>query len=227
MLYFYCAAEDDLQAIEKHGIQAGTEPVRLWQSLDDIQTACASERILVINGLALHSHALLKRHTNGEQAATVSSVPADTIENLNPYLPPKAVAAAGGYIIRSGPEEPELLTIFRRGVWDLPKGKVEPSETPEQGALREVREEVGIERLQLIDTLGTTVHGYRRNGSYHVKTTFWFAMQTPETSFTPEREEDIERVAWMPWSDAQTNIGYDTLRQHMDDIEVTIWELLR
>lgn len=227
MLYFYCADKENMGTIRERGIEARTTPVRLWQSLEDVRENCPSERILVIDGLALHSHALLRHHTNGQRTTTASSVPAETIQNITPYLRPKAVTAAGGYVVRRGDDEPEVVAIFRRGVWDLPKGKVESSETPEEGALREVREEIGVEELDLLDALGTTMHGYSRGGRYHVKTTFWFAMRTPETSFSPEEEEQIERVEWIPWSDAKLNIGYETLRHHMEEIEPQIWELLR
>jgi ADP-ribose pyrophosphatase YjhB (NUDIX family) len=226
MLYFYCAHESELLTITRRGIQSDVTPVRLWQSLTDARKHCSSRHILVIDGRALHSHALLQHQTNGERTTAVSSVPVTTIQNIEPYAQPEAVTAAGGYVIRAGAEEPELLTIFRRGVWDLPKGKVESDETPEAGALREVREEVGIDDLELLDQLGTTVHGYRRNGRYHVKTTYWYAMQTSATSFTPQREEQIKRVVYMRWSKAKMNLGYDTLRDHMEEIETQVWNLV-
>ena len=129
-------------------------------------------------------------------------------------------------MLRAGTEEPELLVIFRRGVWDLPKGKLEKDEAPDECALREVREEAGIAKLELIDLIGTTTHGYPRKGRYHVKTTYWYAMSTPATSFTPDRDEQIERVEYMSWSEAKLNIGYDTLRHHMQEIEADVLKLV-
>ena len=56
------------------------------------------------------------------------------------------VIAAGGLVTN---DKNELLIMFRRGKWDLPKGKLDEGETIEACALREVREETGIEHLEL------------------------------------------------------------------------------
>ncbi|HET6568980.1 MAG TPA: NUDIX hydrolase [Rhodothermales bacterium] len=145
-------------------------------------------------------------------------MPANAIVNLSPYRPPKPVTAAGGYVVRPGGNAPEVLVIFRRGVWDLPKGKLDRGETVEACALREVREEIGVADLHLLQPAGTTEHGYDDEDAYAVKTTHWFLMRTAETDFTPQKEEDIEQVAWMPWPEALERIGYDTLRDHMHSI---------
>lgn len=130
-------------------------------------------------------------------------------------LSKKEVTAAGGYVVREGAEAPEILMIFRRGVWDLPKGKRDLSESIEACALREVREEVGVKELAIEKPIGTTVHNYERGGVQHVKTTHWFLMRTPENTFTPQREEDIHEIQWMPWPQAIRCVGYASLQEHM------------
>ncbi len=130
----------------------------------------------------------------------------------------KKITAAGGYVMRAGVKERELLMIFRRGVWDLPKGKQDPGESTEECALREVREEIGISELTIVKPLASTMHEYEREGFWCVKTTHWFHMLTPEVVFTPEREEDIQRIAWIPWSEATRRVGYESLREHMSSI---------
>ncbi|HEY5564426.1 MAG TPA: NUDIX hydrolase [Rhodothermia bacterium] len=139
-----------------------------------------------------------------------------------PYRPPFSVTAAGGYIVRSSPAEGgpgrEVLLIFRRGVWDLPKGKLNKNESIEAAALREVEEEVGAANLRIISPLGTTMHGYPEGKRYAVKTTHWFLMETTSVSFTPQLIEQIEDVRWVAWDRAQEMIGYDTLREHMASI---------
>ena len=54
---------------------------------------------------------------------------------------PVKIIAAGGLVTN---ENNELLMIFRRGKWDLPKGKLDKGETIEECAIREVEEETGI-----------------------------------------------------------------------------------
>ncbi|HEX9659289.1 MAG TPA: NUDIX hydrolase [Rhodothermales bacterium] len=143
-------------------------------------------------------------------------------KNGVPYRPPFSVTAAGGYIVRSsqakGGQGREVLLIFRRGVWDLPKGKLNKNESIETAALREVEEEVGAENLRVISPLGTTVHGYPEAKRYAVKTTHWFLMETTSVSFTPQLTEQIEEARWVAWDQAREMLGFDTLREHMASI---------
>ena len=211
MLFFYCAGEGELDRLKQEGLRG---EVRLWTSLEAAQSAC-SRRLLAVDVLALGD---MPKETGKEQVV-VPGVPAEAFCNLDPYYTPKPVAAAGGIVVRPGGNEPDVLLIFRRGRWDLPKGKQEPGEDAAACALREVREEVGSNTLRLVHPLGDTVHGYVRGGAYCVKTTHWFLMQTRQTTFTPQKEEGIEQVAWVPWTEARNRIGYETLRRHMERVE--------
>ncbi len=66
--------------------------------------------------------------------------------------------AAGVVVIRDTPDGPRVLLLRAYRNWDLPKGRLEPGETPLDGALREAREETGLDDLdfawgeQSIDT---------------------------------------------------------------------------
>ncbi len=165
----------------------GATPERTFGTLAEAEAACADgERVLVLDG-------------------------SGAVQNLDPYRRPKPVTAAGGLIVRES-QEPELLLIFRRGAWDLPKGKLDPGESVEECAVREVREEVGIEDLTVLGPAGTTLHGYPEGDRYLVKTTYWFFMRTPERAFSPEEREGIEQVRFVPWAEAQAMLGYATLR---------------
>ncbi|SMO71569.1 NUDIX hydrolase [Fodinibius sediminis] len=134
------------------------------------------------------------------------------------------VTAAGGVLIRykAGKADPEVLLIFRRGVWDLPKGKREEDESVEACAVREVAEEIGISSLpEILSPLVDTYHEYRQDGVLFGKTTHWFAMQLAESevSFTPERREGIQKVAWHSLTEAKHKVGYPNLLEVLDAVE--------
>ncbi len=106
------------------------------------------------------------------------------------------IRAAGGWVIN---KNGEVLMIFRRGKWDLPKGKVENGELDEQAALREVWEETGI-KAEIIDNQFISVwHTYEMNGLQMLKETRWFRMTaTTDQHLKPQTEEDIEFTGWEP-----------------------------
>lgn len=103
--------------------------------------------------------------------------------------------AAGGLVFNASEE---LLFIFRRGYWDLPKGKIDKGESREEAAVREVQEETGLQTLELGAACATTHHTYRDGkGRRILKHTYWFRMQTDGGVLTPQAEEDIELAVWM------------------------------
>lgn len=110
----------------------------------------------------------------------------------------KKIEAAGGAVAFSG----RVLFIHRFGRWDLPKGKMEQGESPEQTAVREVEEECGVGQLKLEVRFSDTFHIYFYEGQYVVKQTYWFGMSTPFTgTLKPQTEEGIEEVAWIEPAD--------------------------
>jgi 8-oxo-dGTP pyrophosphatase MutT (NUDIX family) len=107
------------------------------------------------------------------------------------------IIAAGGIVVNANNE---LLWIFRRGFWDLPKGKLDPNETIEDCAIREVMEETGISQLVLGELIFTTTHQYHDHylNTQVEKTTYWYAMTTTTIQQgIPQTEEDIESIAWV------------------------------
>jgi len=102
--------------------------------------------------------------------------------------------AAGGLV--QNPQN-ELLVFYRRGSWDLPKGKIDPGETPEQAAVREVQEETGLINLSLGNFITHTYHTYELKGARILKKTWWYHMKTTDTRLVPQTEEDIEEIRWV------------------------------
>ncbi len=108
----------------------------------------------------------------------------------------KTIIAAGGLVFN---EHKELLMIFRRSKWDLPKGKLDEGESIEACAVREVEEETGIGNIQLGKLIGKTYHEYfdKWVGAEVIKETWWYEMHViGKPSFIPQTEEDIEQVVW-------------------------------
>ena len=107
----------------------------------------------------------------------------------------QVLEAAGGVVYNL---HDEILLIFRNGKWDLPKGKIETGEDPDQAAIREVNEECGIGYLQLEKQIATTYHTYPYQGKKVLKKTFWFIMKTKDNSKPiPQLEEGIIDAKWM------------------------------
>lgn len=106
------------------------------------------------------------------------------------------IKAAGGLIHT---QDNELLLIFRRAKWDLPKGKLDDNEALEQCALREVREETGLENVEIEYPLTITYHTYHQEGKHILKESHWYLMRTQkQINLIPQSEEDIDKCEWVP-----------------------------
>lgn len=111
----------------------------------------------------------------------------------------KVIKAGGGVVFN---EKNEVLMIFRRGKWDLPKGKLDKGETIDQCALREVIEETGIQQLTLGALLTETWHLYTDRGRNLVKHSTWYKMtSTDNKPLKPQAEEDIMEARWVSAAD--------------------------
>ena len=106
----------------------------------------------------------------------------------------KTIYASGG-IVKN--KKSEILFIFRRGKWDLPKGKADKGETKKQTALREVIEETGVKELVINKFFRTSFHLVRSNKKYYLKETTWYLMNSNyEGDLIPQIDEGIKSVKW-------------------------------
>ncbi len=107
----------------------------------------------------------------------------------------KVIMAAGGVVEN---EKGELLLIFRKKHWDLPKGKLDDGESIEECAVREVEEETGLKNVLLGELIDVTVHQYQENGDQITKKTAWYRMKgSLIDKLIPQTEEQIEDLKWV------------------------------
>src|SRR6266404_5077913 len=109
------------------------------------------------------------------------------------------VQAAGGLVKN---DTNKILMIFRRGHWDLPKGKLDEGEKIEDCAIREVEEETGLRNVKLIAPLTVTYHTYHEGTKNILKESHWFTMMAEgEQKLFPQTEEDITDIQWIDQAD--------------------------
>lgn len=105
------------------------------------------------------------------------------------------VQAAGGLVLN---DKGEVLMMQRRGKWDLPKGKLDPGESLEHCAVREVQEETGLKKVTLQKPLVVTYHTYDESGKHILKESHWYLMKAPgKQEFVPQSEEQITQIKWV------------------------------
>ncbi len=115
------------------------------------------------------------------------------------------VEAAGGIVQN---ERKELLFIYRREKWDLPKGKMEKGETEEICAAREIAEETGVSDLTLKKKIGETFHTYDDFGKHVLKISHWFYFTSKGSeTLKPQVEEDITGLEWINTRDIKKPVG--------------------
>lgn len=112
------------------------------------------------------------------------------------------VEAGGGIVFN---EQHDVLMIFRKGRWDLPKGKLDEGETIEACALREVREETGIQQLTLGAKVCDSYHIYSQKKVWMLKCSRWYSMHsTIDEVLLPQLEEEITETRWVSKEHLQT-----------------------
>ncbi len=122
--------------------------------------------------------------------------------------------SAGGVVVRG--EQAIVIVPTRRGaqgqrVLALPKGHVDPGETPDQTALREVREETGVEAT-LVEKLGDVRYFYQRGGKRIFKRVTFYLFEYLAGSLD-DHDDEVEEARWIPLSEAVTALSYDGERE--------------
>jgi 8-oxo-dGTP diphosphatase len=117
----------------------------------------------------------------------------------------KRIEAAGGVVMRRGPEETEIVVVHRPRYddWSFPKGKLDPGETFEEAALREVREETG-----LICRLGPELAfaHYDDNKGRPKLVRYWLMAVIEDPGFEPN--DEVDELRWLTPDEATELLTY-------------------
>ena len=119
--------------------------------------------------------------------------------------------SAGGVLVRDG----EVLLIATAGGkrWQLPKGRIEPGETPEQAAVREVREETGVTGRVVAPLPGIDywfAEGREKRIRKHVDYYLLAYVSGNENDFDPE---EVTVASWFPRADAARRLTHANERR--------------
>jgi 8-oxo-dGTP pyrophosphatase MutT (NUDIX family) len=122
--------------------------------------------------------------------------------------------SAGGVVVRG--EQVVVIVPTRRAadgsrVLALPKGHVDPGETPVEAAEREVREETGI-LAEPVCELGESRYWYRRDGRTIGKAVAFFLFSYLGGD-TADHDDEVEEVRWIDLQEARTALSHTAERE--------------
>jgi 8-oxo-dGTP pyrophosphatase MutT (NUDIX family) len=120
--------------------------------------------------------------------------------------------SAGGLVIRSMRGRPHLAVVCVRGeILALPKGHPEKHESSQDAALREVREETGLEATP-VEKLGDIRYWYARDGDRVLKVVSFFLFRY-RSGRLADHDHEAEEALWIPLEEAPERLAYRSERE--------------
>ena len=178
-------------------IYFGNKPLFLCNELDKtIQPYVHHDDAVYIDELNSHTIKTMVHEMQLEKVHAGVFYHSDLEELRKAFYKKFTIVQAGGGLVEN--EKKEALLIFRRGKWDLPKGKLDKGESLEDCAVREVEEETGLQKLKRGSALAITYHTYHEGARYILKESHWYTMKVKgEQNLVPQIAEGITEIRWV------------------------------
>jgi 8-oxo-dGTP pyrophosphatase MutT (NUDIX family) len=124
--------------------------------------------------------------------------------------------AAGGVVVRGSEDEVEVVIAGREGdgTWVFPKGTPDRGESLEETALREVREETGLE-VRIERPIGTIEYWFAVPGE-RVHKLVHFYLMTAHGGDVSRHDHEYDHVRWVAADEARRLLTYETYREMLD-----------
>jgi len=192
------------------------KPLFLCDQIDaEIEPYVHHDDAVLIDELNIHTVKTMIHEMQQPNVHAGIFVHSDLDELRKAFFKKFKIVPAGGGLVQN--PKNEYLLIFRRGKWDLPKGKLDDGETIEECAVREVEEETGITDIRLHEPLLVTWHTYHHGTEFALKESHWYAMSIGrEQQLVPQQEEDIVEARWVPLKNIAKYLDNNTFPSVVD-----------
>lgn len=195
--------------------------------IDDIYGATASGKndFLILSDSEFNFDDVLAK-IGEDKISGVLYLSANPLQAWHKFTDRYVLMEGAGGVVKN--KHDEILVIYRKNCWDLPKGKLDYDESPEAAAMREVKEECGIRDIEIVGELTKTFHTYSEKNKLILKKTHWYRMTSAdEGELIPQAEENIEKAKWMNKKKVQEKVFSNTynsirdvIRKYFDDQEM-------
>jgi 8-oxo-dGTP pyrophosphatase MutT (NUDIX family) len=117
--------------------------------------------------------------------------------------------SAGGLVVRRMRGRPYVAAVRVKDgtLLALPKGHVEPGESGAETAVREVREETGIDS-RMVEKLDDIRYWYTRDGARVLKVVSFFLLSYRSGSVRDYQREEVDSAEWVPLEEASERLAY-------------------